>query len=136
MRIRFDVTVETACLAAWEGGDAVYTDKIESCKPNRSRNPIGTPPPLGLFGNGEAILAAEYVRPGGQARNRVARFTGVTITSVAASESDMERTRQRGHAVNRGEFRKRVYIPGSGIVLPDSETNGAPGCRCQTSIPR
>ncbi|MCY4140210.1 MAG: hypothetical protein OXF56_18350 [Rhodobacteraceae bacterium] len=46
----------------------------------------------------------------------------------------MERTSRRGHAVDRGEFRERVYRLGRGIMPPNGETNGAPACQRQISI--
>lgn len=127
MKIRFEETVEMICLAVWEGIDVVFTEKIESRKPIRSWIPIGGMPPLRRVETGKAILAAECDRMGGQVRNRLTRSTGMKITSVAEFEADMERTRRRGHSVDRGEFHERDYSLGSGIMLPNGETSVAPG---------
>ena len=84
-------------------------------------------PPFRRVETGRAFLSGESGRTGGQARNRFAGSTGKTIASVARLEADMERTRRRGHAVDRGDFRQRDDSLGSGNMLPNGETNGAPG---------
>lgn len=68
--------VETICLAVWEGMDVDFTGKIECRKLILSWSTIVGMPLLRRVETGEAFLAAECDRMGGQVRNRLAVSPG------------------------------------------------------------
>lgn len=120
-------TGETIYLAVPDGLKVVYIDKIESTKPIRTWNPIGGHAPIHCVGTGKAMLAADYARYRPQLEGKLERYTDKTITSLDRLDSDMAETRERGVAIDIGEFREQVRSFGSAIVLPDGTLVGAIG---------
>jgi len=120
-------TGETIYLAVRENLQVVYIDKIESQKPIRSWNPIGGTAPLHCVGTGKAILAADYPDLRNLIAEQLAPYTDLTITDIEALDQDVAQTRERGYALDRGEFRERIYSLGSAILLPDGSPIGALG---------
>lgn len=120
-------TGETVYLAVQEGLSVVYIDKIESTRPIRSWNPIGGIAPLHCVGTGKAILAARYDRMRARMIGHLTRHTDRTITSIKALDDEMALTRDRGFAIDTGEFREGVRSYGAAIRLPGGEPIGALG---------
>lgn len=120
-------TGETIYLAVREGLSVVYIDKIDSTRPIRSWNPVGGTAPIHCVGTGKAILAAEYDRLRDSVLATLRPHTDRTIVTAEALDADMARTRARGCAVDRGEFRDRIRSYGAAITLADGSVAGAVG---------
>ena len=93
-------TGECAHLAVLVDQRVWYIDKIDSTLPLKVDHPIGSLSPLHCTALGKAFLAFGDARRTGE----LTGYTPKTITSVEALESEIERTRQRGYAVDDEEF--------------------------------
>ena len=131
MRMLSRETGEAIYLAVPDVLSVIYIDKIESTKPIRSWNPIGGSAPIHCVGTGKALLAADYDRLRDQVRGRLTRFTDRTITSIKRLDADVAETRARGYAVDRGEYRERIFSFGAVLRLP----NGQPVAAIGVSLP-
>lgn len=120
-------TGETIYLAVQEGMSVVYIDKVESTRPIRSWNPVGGTAPLHCVGTGKAILAERYDRLRDRMVDNLTRYTDRTVTSIRALDEEMALTRERGFAVDTGEFRDRIRSYGAPIFLPRGRVIGAIG---------
>ncbi|MEP2530350.1 IclR family transcriptional regulator [Shimia sp.] len=114
-------TGETIYLAVPENLGIIYIDKIESQKPIRSWSPIGGNVPIHCVGTGKAILSANYGKLRERVKTQLTRHTDKTLTSITALDKDMDETIARGYAVDRGEFRERIWSLGAAITLPNGE---------------
>ncbi len=131
MRMLSDRTGEAIYLAVPDALSVIYIDKIESTKPIRSWNPIGGSAPIHCVGTGKALLAADYDHYRHQLRGQLVKYTERTITSLKAMDEDVEKTQERGFALDRGEFRDRIYSFGAVASLP----NGRPVAAIGVSVP-
>lgn len=120
-------TGETIYLAVRNGLEVIYIDKRESLKAIRSWNPIGGTAPLHCVGTGKALLAADYAALRPRLPDVLHAYTDKTLTDLAALDADMEAVRLRGHAIDEGEFRPKIYSYGAVITFPDGATAGAMG---------
>lgn len=120
-------TGEAIYLAVPEGLTVIYIDKVESLKPIRSWNPVGGSAPIHCVGTGKAILANFYKRMREKLDGNLERYTDNTLTTLAELDGDMDATRKRGYAVDRGEFRERILSFGAAVLLPDGEPIAALG---------
>ncbi len=127
MRGLSEATGETIYLAVPDGVSVIYIDKVESTKPIRSWNPIGGSAPMHCVGTGKALLAANYDLLRNQIRDRLTKYTDRTITSLKRLDADMAATRERGYAIDTGEFRDRIFSFGSVVRLPNNEAVAAIG---------
>lgn len=120
-------TGEVIYLAVVENLSVIYIDKIESSQPIRSWNPIGGIAAVHCVATGKSILAANY----GQMRNlisgKLTRHTAKSITNLKDLDADVALTRERGYAIDQGEFRERVYGFGAAILLPNGKAVAAIG---------
>ena len=112
---------ESVQLAVWDDGYVVYVDKVDSPQPLKAITSIGSRVPATVVSTGKALLA--WMQPSALdiAMERVKRYTPLTMTRRKDVERDLEETRERGHAVNRGEFRVGVC----GIAAPVRDRSGA-----------
>lgn len=120
-------THETIYLAVPDGLNVIYIDKIESAQPIRSWNPIGGSAPIYCVGTGKAILSLRYERLRERLSGHLRQYTDRTITSLRLLDIEMARTRERGFAIDNGEFRDRIKSYGAAICLPDGRPVGAIG---------
>ena len=127
MRGLSEATGETIYLAVPDGVSVIYIDKVESTKPIRSWNPIGGSAPMHCVGTGKALLAANYDLLRNQIRDRLTKYTDRTITSLKRLDADMAATRERGYAIDTGEYRDRIFSFGSVVRLPNNEAVAAIG---------
>lgn len=121
------MTGATIYLAVRDGLWTVYIDKIESTHPIRSWSPRGSNAPLHCVGTGKAILAEEYDSLRELIKGSLTRYTDNTITSIRRLDEDMALTRERGYAVDHGEYRERVISIGAAIKSPNGEVLGSLG---------
>lgn len=112
----------TLHLAALDGDRIVYADKIEQPGMVRLYSQIGQPVVLHTAGVSKAILA--YREPALVERmltgHEFTRYTDTTITSREAFDGELERTRERGWAVDDAEYESFVNC----IAMPIRDAGG------------
>lgn len=121
MRELGQLTGETVHLSVLEGTEVVYIDKIESIvHPVRAYTKIGGRAPAHCVATGKALLAhvsSEVLR---QLFGSLIRYTPLTITDPVRLETELKGIRDRGFAINRGEWRQHVC----GVAAPVRDLSG------------
>jgi IclR family acetate operon transcriptional repressor len=109
-------TGETANLGVESGDEVLFLSQVETHEAIRAFFPPGTKAPMHVSGIGKALLA--WYPPtrieGLIARQGLARFTPLTITSAAQLGADLARSRARGFAIDdqeRAEGMRCVAAP-------------------------
>lgn len=118
LRILADQSRESVYLTVLDRDHCLYIYAIESSRRLLARSAIGERVPLHCTSVGKAILA---FLPTAQAEEIVARvgltaYTPATITSLDALREELERTRQRGYALDHGEHEPGIYCVGAPIL--------------------
>jgi DNA-binding IclR family transcriptional regulator len=113
-------THESVQLAVFDAGFVVYVDKVDSAQPLKAITSIGSRVPASVTSTGKAMLAWLPAESLELAVAQVKRYTPLTMTRRRDIEHDLEETRLRGYAVNRGEFRAGVC----GIAVPIRDRSG------------
>jgi IclR family acetate operon transcriptional repressor len=102
-------TEETIHLTVPEDGKMVLIERLETDKPVRTSMALGHALPLHASANGKAVLAnssSEVLRP--LLADELPRYTDTTITDPDELRAELAAIRERGFAVNRGEWRSDV----------------------------
>ena len=115
-----DDTHESVQLAVFDSGYVVYVDKVDSAQPLKAITSIGSRVPSTVVSTGKAMLAWMGPESLDRAMEHVKRYTPITMTKRKDVERDLEETRERGYAVNRGEFRAGVC----GVAAPVRDRSG------------
>lgn len=133
MRELHDETAETVHLTILsDKGTMVFLDKLDSTKGLRPNVEVGAQLPVHCVANGKAMLAfmprnqVEAVLDG-----RLQRYTSTTITSKPELAATLAAIRERGYAVNNGEFREDV----SGVAAVICNEADAPVAALGISLP-
>src|SRR5260221_4104772 len=115
-----DETRESVQLAVFDAGFVVYVDKVDSAQPLKAMTTIGSRVPATVTSTGKALLA--WLPPSAldQAMANLKRYTPLTLMKRRELEEDLEETRARGYAINRGEFREGV----AGVAAPIRDRQG------------
>lgn len=125
-------TRETIHLLVREGDDMVIVEHLESPHVVRSSYPLGTRVPMGATSSGKAFLAA---LPPGQAQavlaHGLAAATELTITDSGELSAELEQTRRRGYATNRGELDQDIRAVAAAIL----DAGGRPVASISISVP-
>jgi IclR family transcriptional regulator, acetate operon repressor len=98
-------TGETANLGVESGDEVLFLSQVETTEAIRAFFPPGTKGPMHVSGIGKALLAwypADRVQ-GIIARQGLAKFTSLSITSEASLLRDLSHTRQRGYSIDDQE---------------------------------
>ena len=126
---------ETIHLAVLDGAEIIYLDKFDSPLPVASYSRIGGRAPAACVASGKALLAAwgEDADPAKlQARlGELKAHTPHSLTDLAALQADLRRTRERGYAENREEWRLGVC----GLGAPVFDARGEPVAAIGISVP-
>lgn len=124
---------ETIHLTVLDGAEIVYLDKIDSALPVAAYSRIGGRAPAYCVASGKALLAAAgHDVPTLQVLlGRLVAHTPHTITDVVALHAELERTRARGWAENREEWRLGVC----GLGAPLFNARGEPVAAVGVSVP-
>jgi IclR family acetate operon transcriptional repressor len=102
-------TEETIHLTVPEDGKMVLIERLETDKPVRTSMALGHALPMHASANGKAVLAhsnPEVIRP--LLADDLPRYTETTITDPNELRAELAATRERGFAVNHGEWRSDV----------------------------
>jgi DNA-binding IclR family transcriptional regulator len=123
-------TNEMVKIGVLDGQDVVYMDGIECPQAVRAYVPIGGRLPAHSIATGKAILA--YLPA-----DKLATTTSAGVNAEALSK-ELERTRKRGYAINRGERDQEVSavaaplfdahgdaIGSVGVIMPSSRLSSA-----------
>lgn len=101
---------ETANLAVLDGAEVVYIDQVESKNMIKMLARPGTRGPAYCTGAGKVLLAA--LAPSQLERvltnTPLKRYTAATITDVEQLKQELERIREQGFALDRGELEEGV----------------------------
>jgi DNA-binding IclR family transcriptional regulator len=100
-----DETGETVNLGILDGQDVFYLDVVQSRHPFRMVTRIGTSRPLYCTAMGKVLTALlpENEKERVLRSLRFERFTPYTITQLAKLREELEKTRQRGYALDDEE---------------------------------
>ena len=116
-----DTTGETALVAVYERGAAVYVVCSEGWQPVRTYTALGARSPAYCVATGKALLSYQS---SGEVDAVVAAgliaFTPKTITTPEGFARELARTRENGFAVNAGEYQEDV----GGVALPVFSVDG------------
>ena len=126
-------TGETIHLAALEGGELVYLDKLDSPLPVAAYSRIGGRAPAYCVAGGKALLAAlgEDIPRLQERIGTLHRHTPSSITTWDALLAELQATRERGYALNREEW--RIGVCGLGAPVFDAE--GRPVAAIGITVP-
>jgi DNA-binding IclR family transcriptional regulator len=111
---------ESVQLAVFDSGFTVYVDKVDSAQPVKAITTIGSRIPATVTSTGKAMLAWMPRESLEASCQHLKRYTPNTLVRRKDIEQDLEETRGRGYAVNRGEFRPGV----AGIGVPVRDRTG------------
>jgi IclR family acetate operon transcriptional repressor len=125
-------TRETIHLLVRESDDMVIVEHLESPHVVRSSYPLGTRVPMCATSSGKALLAE---LPPDQAEPVLARglaaVTDLTITDPEKMRAELEQTRRRGYATNRGELDQDIRAVAAAIL----DAAGRPVASISISVP-
>ncbi|WP_405162001.1 IclR family transcriptional regulator [Nocardia sp. NBC_01499] len=125
-------TEETIHLTVPEGGKMVLIERLETDKPVRTNMALGHSLPFHASANGKAVLAhsdPEVVRQ--LLSDELPRYTDTTVVDPEELRAELAVIRERGYAVNRGEWRSDVGAVAA-VVLGD---NGKPVASLSVNVP-
>jgi len=122
-------TGETIHLATLDGPEIVYLDKFDSPLPVAAYSRVGGRAPAYCVASGKALLAAAQLGvPALRERlGRLAAHTPNSIVSYEALHAELARTRARGFAENREEWRLGVCGLGAPVFNARGEAVAALG---------
>ncbi len=111
---------ETIHLAALDGAEIVYLDKFDSPLPVAAYSRVGGRAPAYCVASGKALLAAAGLDPPALRAllGKLVAHTPNTLTDYGALGAELQRSRARGYAENREEW--RLGVCGLGAVLHDA----------------
>lgn len=122
-------TGETIHLAVLDGAEIVYLDKFDSPLPVAAYSRIGGRAAAYCVASGKALLAAAALDKAAlrESLGRLVAHTPHSITDIDALLLELERTRVRGHAENREEWRLGVCGLGAPVFNARGEAVAAVG---------
>lgn len=127
-----DATGETVHLVVPDGPDLVVVARFDGTHSLRTFLPLGTHAPLHATASGRALLSAmtddQIAEVLGET---LERFTPSTVHDRAEVLSEIERTRERGYALNAAEWRSDIAALG----VPILSRTGAPTAALAISMP-
>jgi DNA-binding IclR family transcriptional regulator len=120
-------TGQTVHLAAWENGEAIYIDKLDSVRSVRMYSQVGVPAALHCTAVGKVLLAAQPKR---QLEAVLASmdyhvYTPNTITDPDALRAELDLVRERGWAQDRAEHESFINCVGAPITDQHGRVVGA-----------
>lgn len=126
-----EVTGETTHLSVRDGHEIMYLDKLEARHAVRTFTRVGGKAPAFCVATGKAMLAFQDAAVIEQACEAATSFTARTITDPVAIREELQRIRERGYAVNRGEWRGGAF----GLAVPVRDAEGRVSAAIGISAP-
>ncbi len=126
-------SAETIHLTVLDGADIVYLDKFDSPLPVAAYSQVGGRAPAYCVASGKALLAALALDRAALALRlpKLHAHTPNSLVNLDRLQADLERTRARGWAENREEWRLGVC----GLGAPVFNARGEPVAAIGMSIP-
>lgn len=114
---------ESCNVAALDGYEIVYVDRVECSLPLRVQLEVGSRVPAYCTAIGKVLLAylPEPARKKLLDTIPTPKLTKTTITDARALEAELRKIRRQGYAVNKGEFIRGIVA----IAVPIFNENGA-----------
>ncbi|GAA0602820.1 IclR family transcriptional regulator [Kribbella sandramycini] len=111
-------TGQTVHLAAWENGEALYVDKLDSVRTVRMYSQVGVPAALHCTAVGKVLLAAQpkRQREAVLASLEYHAYTPQTLTGPDALRDELDGVRANGWAQDKGEHESFMNCIGAPIV--------------------
>ena len=122
---------ESCNLTVMSGAEVIYLDRVEAAFPLRMELRPGTRVPLHASASGKLFLAFMPARQRKPLLDQLAltRHTATTLDSRAALETELERVRRDGHAVDAEEF-----VDGLVCVAVPVRAAGSDVVRCAVAL--
>lgn len=114
-----EATGETTHLSVRDGHEIMYLDKLEARHAVRTYTRVGGKAPAFCVATGKAMLAFQHDTVIEQACENAVSFTTRTVTDPVAIREELRRVRERGYAVNRGEWRGGAF--GLAVAVRNAE---------------
>jgi IclR family KDG regulon transcriptional repressor len=111
---------ETVHLSVLDGDEVVYVHKLDSPEPVRAYTEVGGRAPAPCVATGKAMLAWIGEPQLVALSKRLRGHSPSTVTSPDDFLREMDRIRQQGYAINRGEWRESV----GGLAAPIRDPGG------------
>lgn len=111
---------ETVHLSVLEGTEVIYLDKVDSPHPVRAYSRVGGRAPAYCVATGKALLAHASATLVDEISLELKPYTPFTLTTPNELRAELERVRETGYAVNRGEWRDGVC----GVAAPIWNASG------------
>lgn len=126
------VTGNTVHVAALEGQDIIYVDKVEDDSGVRMYSRVGAPVRIHCSAVGKVILAALRGPEREALFSRISweKYTDTTITDRGGLEQELEQISAQGWAVDDGEFEDFVNC----LAVPITSSAGVVGALSVTAI--
>ena len=120
-------TGQTVHLAAWENGEVVYIDKLDSVRSVRMYSHVGVPAALHCTAVGKVLLAAQpkRQREALMASLDYHAFTPNTITDADTLRDELDGVRERGWAQDKAEHESFINCIGAPVKDRDGRIVGA-----------
>lgn len=125
-------TRETIHLLVREGDDMVIIEHLESPHVVRSSYPLGMRVPMSATSSGKAFLAAmSSEQAAAVVAHGLSPTTELTITDPQELAAELEQTRHRGYAINRGELDQDIRAVAAAVL----DAAGRPVASISISVP-
>lgn len=132
MRPVRDELGETMHLAVPDGDDLIVIGRLDGTQPLRAFLQVGTRAPLQVAASGRAMLAAMTDAEVARVLDAgLRRYTDRTVVDRSSIASELDRTRDRGYAINEGEWRDGIAAVGAAVLARD----GRPVAGISVSMP-
>ncbi|MFG1621097.1 IclR family transcriptional regulator [Kribbella sp. NPDC049227] len=120
-------TGQTVHLAAWESGEVIYVDKLDSVRSVRMYSQIGVPAALHCTAVGKVLLAAQpkRIREALLESIEYHAFTPQTITAPDALRAELDAVRAQGWAQDRAEHESFINCIGAPVADQHGRIVGA-----------
>ena len=120
-------TGQTVHLAAWDNGEVVYIDKLDSVRSVRMYSQVGVPAALHCTAVGKVLLAAqpERQREALLASIDYHAYTPHTITDPDTLRDELDQVRARGWAQDRAEHESFINCIGAPVADQHGRIVGA-----------
>jgi len=113
-------TSETVHLSTLDGIEVLYLAKIDSPQPVRAYTTVGGRAPAQCVATGKAQLAWSDAATLESVKIALSAYTSKSMTRPQQLDSELERVRLQGFAVNIGEWRQQVC----GVAAPIRDGSG------------
>lgn len=109
-----EATSETINLAILDHGEVLYLEKIDSPMPVRAYTPMGGRAPAYCTATGKVLIAYESEEVIERVTRNMKIHSPTTIRNATALRKELQRVRNTGYAITRGEWHESVR----GVAVP------------------